>query len=284
MRFSAICIYALYFLMHSAIACVVTDDAGNKINLSSPAQRIIVLAPDLTEILFSIGAAQQVIGIIKGADYPHQAQLLPIIGSYHGLDLERILTLHPDLIVVWGSQFMRQLHVLQQGGVPVYIAEPKRLDDVARTMLNLGCLTGHVALAAQRAKYYRDVLQDLRRQYHAERPVTVFFQIGDSDLITINRESWINEALQICGGRNIFANARMAVPKVDLEALIRANPEAIMSDAPSGVHTPWRAQSHLRAVRNYFLFNIESDLIDRAGPRLPLGVRQICQNLVRVRA
>src|SRR5579872_5561235 len=100
------------FFYSTTYACTVIDDAGNTIHLEKPAHRIISLAPHITETLFAIGAGHDVIGVISGSDYPQAAKGLPKVGNYRDIDLELVISSHPDLIIAWSHSFARQLESL----------------------------------------------------------------------------------------------------------------------------------------------------------------------------
>lgn len=268
----------------SIALCQVSDDAGHHLQLTQPAHRIITLAPDLTEDLFAIGAGKSIIATVDSSDYPPSARRMTRIGSYAGLDLERIITLHPDLIVTWGANFARELAILKQMKIPVYVASPKQLQDIPRTMINLGCLTGKQARARQAAAYFSAHLRQLQKRYEGQKKVTVFYQIGAYSLFTINHESWINQVINLCGGYNIFASLATSAPEVSWEAVISANPQVIISDAKSGWQRRWAKWPEVAAVNKHHLYTIDPNIIDRAGPRLLQGAGQICQDLAVARA
>jgi iron complex transport system substrate-binding protein len=261
----------------------VTDDAGHSIHLNQAASRIISLAPDLTETLFIIGAGKQIAGTIQGSDYPPAAAKIPQTGSYSGLDLEKIMALHPDLVVTWGDSFSRQLTVLKKFGIPIYKSDPRKLEDISRTMNNLGCLTGKNDTARQQSGNFSRRLAALRAQFHLTPLVTVFYQIGAYSLITVNKNSWISQAIALCGGRNVFDSAVSIAPEVSFESVVTANPEVIISDASSQEwQKRWLKWREIRAVQHGFLFAVDADLIERPGPRLLDGVAQICTSLKSV--
>lgn len=265
-------------------ACTVTDDAGTLIHLNQAAKRIISLAPDITENLFAIGAGDHLVGVVSGSDYPEKARRILQVGSYRGLDLERIISLHPDLIVTWRYAFSRQLAILKKAGIPIYMTEPRKLEDIPKTMQSLGCLTATAKQAKQAARAYSNRLLALKKQYQTPQHLSVFYQIGAYSLFTINKDSWINQALNLCGGKNIFANAKTVSPAVSLEAVVLANPDVIISDAEkTNWQKRWAAWPSISAVKHHALFTVSPDLVDRAGPRLLEGVVQVCESLQRAR-
>src|SRR3990167_751982 len=273
----------LFFISFSSYACIVVDDAGQTIKLEQPAKRIISLAPDITETLFAIGGGAKMIGVMNGSDYPPAARKITRVGSYSGLDLEKMITLHPDLIVTWSHYFSRQLNVLKKLSIPIYVSEPHRLQDIPRTMRNLGCLMGTEKIANETANDFIRQLNHLQKTYSNTRLVSVFFQLGNYSLMTINKKSWINEVISLCSGKNIFAEVSMLTPSVSLESVLSANPEVIIND--SGNETwkaRWQNWHEIKAVREQHLFTLSPDLIDRAGPRLLQGAKQLCADLQAV--
>jgi ABC-type Fe3+-hydroxamate transport system substrate-binding protein len=281
-----VCWFLFFFLSFTisnvlASSCVVTDDAGQSLQLSSPAKRIIVLAPDLVENVFAIGAGDQVIGVVQGCDYPSAARRIAQVGSYMGIDLERIVALKPDLIIAWKYAFPRQLAALKRLGIPVYVAAPKKLEDVPRLMRHLGCLTAHEQSAEVAAHQFEDSMKHLPVRAANKPRVKVFFQIDRYALMTVNQDSWINQVIELCGGRNLFADAKVIAPEVSRESILMANPDVIFNVAENnGWQSAWQRWSQIAAVRDHRLYSIEPDWIARAGPRLVLGARQACAAMV----
>jgi ABC-type Fe3+-hydroxamate transport system substrate-binding protein len=241
------------------------------------AQRIISLAPDLTEILFAIGAGDQVIAVSAGSDYPEKARQLPQVGNDRTLNIEQILMLKPDLIVTFGKGHERALSALADLAIPVYHHAPTKLQEVSRSIRYLGCLTGKIAKANVLAWQYEKELQTLKKNNQPLTPVRVFYQIGPYPKYTINQESWIDEAISFCGGVNVFHSLPFKRLQVDWEAILAADPEVVVSDT-AGVQwkQPWRAFRTINAVKQGRLYTINPDWLERAGPRLPLGVKQLC--------
>lgn len=265
---------------YQAFACTVYDDAGTAFSSSYVTPRIVTLAPDITEMVYAIGAGNQIVGTIQSSDYPEQARHIPVVGSYLGLDQEKILSLHPTLVITWGTNFSRQLSFLAQQKIPIYVYQAHTLQDVSHTMQNLGCLLGAQQKANKAAADYDRKLATIKQRYQSSQKVTVFFQIGGTSLYTINKESWINQAIEYCGGVNIFANAGVIAPQVDMEAILSANPDFIIADDRSARWIQaWKRWSTLSAVQRSHLFSISPDLIERAGPRLADGVNILCNFL-----
>lgn len=278
-----VCIFCLCFVITAYATCFTQDDVKHIFANYRPVKRIISLSPDLTEILFAIGAGKELVGVVEGSDYPKAAQHLPRVGTYAGLDIERLVALQPDLIIMWDQTFTKQVMQLQKLAIPVYVAKPQNLEDVASTMQRLGCLTGKTVTAQQAAKQFSERLATLRKRYQNKKTITVFYQIGTYSLITINQQSWINQAITLCGGKNVFANAFLAAPEVSWEAIIAANPQVVINDSEQNWQKPWLTMPGLFAVKHGNLFTIQADLLERAGPRLLDGVETLCQLLDRAR-
>ncbi|MFP4892228.1 cobalamin-binding protein [Paraburkholderia sp. EG304] len=289
--FSAAALALSALSAHAAIT--VTDDSGATVTLAAPAQRVISLAPHVTELLYAAGGGPKMVGAVSYSDYPPEAKQLPRVGDNKALDLERIVALKPDLIVVWRhGNAQRQLERLRELHVPLFFSEPRRLDDIAVSLTKLGRLLGASASADAAAAAYRGDIARLRARY-ANRPVvSVFYQVWDRPLMTLNGEHMISDVITLCGGRNVFADLQPLVPTVSTEAVLAANPQAIVTAAPGATQPDttlpqldtWRAWPRLAAVANNNLFAIDGDLINRPAPRIAQGARQLCEDLELARS
>lgn len=267
----------------------VLDDAGNTVTLTRPAQRIASLAPHITEQLYAAGAGARIVGTIEYSDYPEAANRIPRIGSSAGIDLEGLLALRPDLVVAWKSgNPARQVERLRELGLPVFISEPRKLEDVALSIERLGRLAGTDATAQRAARDFRAQLDSLRARRGGHPPVTVFYQVLDPMLITVNGKHMVSDILRLCGGQNVFADLPILASRVEIEAVLAANPEAILAGGTDQAWQDWRTRWHgwttLRAVRKDNLFYIPVDIIHRHGPRLLQGAEAVCRALEQARA
>lgn len=270
---------------HAAIT--VQDDAGNSVVLARPAQRVISMAPHITELLFAAGGGERVVGAMNYSDYPEAAKRVPLVGSDAQIDLERVLALRPDLLVVWQSgNTARQLAQLKSLNIPIFYSEPKKLDDVATSLTRLGQLMGTEAAAQTAARDYRQKIASLTATY-AQRPqVRVFYQIWEKPVFTLNGEHIVSDALRICGGSNVFAGLKVVAPSVSTEAVLKENPEALVGgeqhDGRGGINI-WKPYKGMLAVRRDNLFMLDSELLVRATPRIADGIAALCEKLETVR-
>lgn len=272
--------------LHAAIT--VRDDAGNSVTLARPAQRVIAMAPHITELLFAAGGGSRVAGAMNFSDYPEAAKRLPLVGSDAQIDMERVLALKPDLIVVWKSgNTSRQLEQLKSLGIPIFYSEPQRLDDIATSLTRLGQLLGTDAQAQAAAADYRRKIAALAARY-AQRPqVKVFYQVWSKPLYTLNGEHIVSDAIRLCGGRNIFANLKVIAPQVGTEAVLAENPEAVFGaeshdQGDAGVYL-WKQYPALLATRRGNLFALAGEPLSRATPRMADGIAQLCEKIETAR-
>lgn len=274
----------------SVAAVQVTDAAGRSIQLEQPAKRIISLAPHLTENLFAIGAGEQLVGAVAFSDYPEAALNIPRVGQYNQLDAEAILALQPDLVLAWHSGNPRaQVQRLKRLGLTIFYSESRTFDDIAEELKLLGQLTGRVSEASKVTAKLDNGIKTLQQTYAERQRLSVFYQVWDQPLMTINGEHLISQMLNLCGGDNLFAQHRALTPRIDRETLLQANPDALLSggqspldEEPEGL-TRWRDFPQLEAVKNNNLFSVPSDWVSRPTLRSLQGARSICEQLDKAR-
>ena len=281
---------ALAFSTQGAALAAITvkDDAGNSVTLARPAQRVIAMAPHITELLFAAGGGDRVVGAMNYSDYPEAAKRLPLVGSDAQIDLERVIASRPDLLVVWQTgNTERQLSQLKSLNIPIFYSEPKKLDEVATSLVRLGQLMGTDATAQAAARDYRQKLARLTASYAQRPPVRVFYQIWEKPLFTLNGEHVVSDALRVCGGRNVFAGLKVTAPSVSTEAVLQENPEAIIGgerhDDQSGVNI-WKPYKGMLAVQRGNLFMLDSELLVRSTPRMADGIAVLCEKLETARS
>lgn len=271
-----------------AAAVAAIDDSGRSVRLEQPARRIVALAPHLTELLFEAGAGGAIVGAAAYSDHPPAARSIPRIGDAHALDLERIVALRPDLVVAWTSGSpQRQLARLRALGLAVFQNEPQDLDAIASTIERLGVLAGTSALAQARAAAFRRDLARIRAAHGGEPPVRVFYQVADRPLLTISSGHVIADALRVCGAVNVFASNRHWLPRPSREAVLLADPDAIVAAAiPDGPDAlaGWRRWTTLRAVGSGRLFTVDPSSLHRATPRILQGIELLCRHMRAARA
>ena len=266
----------------------VQDDMGNTVTLAQPAQRIVSLAPNITEMLFAAGAGDKVVGTVEFSDYPAWAKRIPRIGRHNALDLERIISLKPDLVIAWDSGNPKhQVQRLQQLGLTVFRSEPRHLSNIADTLRHFGQLADTPLQAEASARQFMQRYRMLMAQYQHRPLISVFYQIWDQPLMTLNGKHMVSEVIELCGGDNVFADLPTLSPTVSTEAVIAANPQVIIA-VTAGKNPPaslrhWRQWPQLPAVQHDNLFVIEADIINRDTPRILDGMKRMCELLDEAR-
>jgi iron complex transport system substrate-binding protein len=267
----------------------VRDDYGQVVTLASPAKRVVALAPHLTELMYAAGAGSRLVGAVAYSDYPPAARALPRVGSDAAIDLEAVIALRPDLVVAWpNSGSVRAVDRIAAMGIPVFRSEPRELEDIARTLEILGRLAGTSNEARASAHEFRDRAARLRARY-AQRPqVRVFYQVWDRPIITVNGDHIISKVIRLCGGRNVMADLPGIAPQIDVERVLRADPEVILASGADAARPAWlegwKAYPGLAAVRLGQLYAIRPDLLQRQTPRLLDGAEELCRIFEAARA
>jgi iron complex transport system substrate-binding protein len=280
---------AFAFLAHalSVSAAQFKDDRGIAVTVPAGPVRIIALAPSLAEIAYAAGAGAKLVGAVRFTDYPEAATRLPQVGDASRLDIERILALRPDLLLAWKSGNpagdVRRLEAL---GLPVFVAEPSRLTDVARLIRTIGALAGTQAVAEEAAAAFDRELARLRLQYGRRPEVRVFYEIWHRPLLTINARHIISDVISLCGGRNVFADAPVLTPSVSHEAVLGARADVILGGSsairPEALVSEW-ASGPIAGLRELPVRYVPPDVIQRQTPRIVEGAKVVCMHLEEVR-
>jgi iron complex transport system substrate-binding protein len=284
----ALCAAFLCACASAAAEVRVIDDAGNTVVLAQPAQRIVSLAPHITEQLFAIGAGARIVGTTEYSDYPAAARAIPRVARAHNVDLERVAAAHPDLIIIWGTGFPPPvIAAVKRLGVPVYINEPGAIESIGTSMERLGALLAHPE-ADQVAAAFRARVAALRAQYAGRRQVAVFYQIWSEPLMTLGGRHVLSEGIRICGGRNVFEGLAPIAPQVAIEAVVAAQPEIIVTaepDArPAGALDIWRRFPQIPAVAHGQLVTLDANRINRHTPRMAAELALLCARIDAARA
>jgi iron complex transport system substrate-binding protein len=285
------CIALISFFMASAWAVeplTVTDYVGRSISLAQPVKRIIALSPHIVENVFSAGAGDLLVGVESYADYPEAVHNIQKVGGIQGFSLEAIISLQPDLVIVWPSFISPMvLQKILDLGFTVYLDEPRQLTDIAKSIHDIGVLTGREAMSQKAVNNYLAQLADLQQQYAHRKSVSLFYEIWNQPLQTINGQHIISDVMRLCGGRNIFAEAETIAPKVSLESVLARNPDVIIASGMGDIRPDWLDDwtqwPSLHAVKNKHLFFVPSDLLERHTLRLLQGAQLLCEQLEQAR-
>jgi iron complex transport system substrate-binding protein len=264
-----------------------TDARGATVRLAHPAQRIITLAPNLTELVFASGAGERLAGVARHSDFPPAARRLPVVSDAVQFDLERMLVLRADLVLAWqGGTPPDAIARLERAGLPVFVAAAADLDDIARNITVIAQLSGTTAAGATARAAFDADLRALRGRRNEGIPVRVFYEIWDRPLMTVNHAHLISQIITLCGGSNVFADLRPLTPEVSREALLAARPEIVLggssADSPEAFSARWAALPP--PFNSWPARHLPPDLMQRPTPRIIDGARQVCAHLDAVRA
>ena len=265
-------------------AYTVVDFDGKRISLTRPAKKIVALAPHVVENVFSAVAGDKLVGVVDYSNHPPQALNIPIVGGYEKANHEKIIEVDPDLIIAWQSgNSQAGINRLMDLGYPVYIDQPDTLRDVAKSIRDIGILSGSQDVAEPVAKQYLEQLDEVQQLYADKQKVTSFYQVWNEPLQTINGNHIISDAIEICGGINIYAEEFAVAPIINIESVLERDPLAIIASGMSS-HRPewldsWLEWGSLTAVKYDNLFFVNPDHIQRHTVRLLLGIERICQQL-----
>lgn len=248
-------------------------------------ERIVSVAPNLTEMLFAAGAAEQVVAVSEYSDWPEEAKSLPRIGDAFRLDYESIVALRPTTAIVWATGTPAGVtERLESLGIRVVGIPTRRLDDIAVGLETLGELAGTREVAREAAARFRGSIARLRVEYAGRERLPVFIQIDDAPLYTVGGGHLITEIVELCGGANVFAeSADLALP-VDLESVIVRAPQAILSADDGDPAGYWARFPELPAVARGNVFRAPADKLSRPSPRIAEGAEEVCALLDRARA
>lgn len=256
------------------------------LHAAPPVQRIVSLAPSLTELAFAAGAGARLVGTVEFSDHPAAAKRIPRVGNAFRIDFERVLALRPQLVLAWEPGTPTAvIERLRELGLQVAIIKTYRIADIGAAVRSIGALTGLDATAQRVAARFEQDFAALRAQYSGRTPLAVFLQVNSAPLYTVNGKQIMSEVIELCGGRNVFASLNQLAPEIGMEAVLAANPEVIIAvQANADVQAIWGRWQQVTAVRRGNLYTLPPDDLVRPTTRLLSGARQLCRTLERARA
>lgn len=251
---------------------------------SKPVERIVSLAPGLTELAFSAGLGSQLVGVDSFSDYPAEVKQLPKVGDSRGYSFERIIALKPDWVLAWreGTAQRDILH-LQQLGLKVEVISLLSPHDIPRMIKYLSQFSDTPQTGLATAHKLADQLTKLHKTYRNRQRYRYFYQIWDTPLITINGQQFISQSIALCGLQNIFHELDSLAPQVNIETVIALNPDMIllgMSEQPAQRwQATWQRIPQLSAVKNNHILAMDADLLHRPTARMIQHLSELCEKL-----
>jgi iron complex transport system substrate-binding protein len=274
------------FLLSSAKGSerLLTDETGRRVKVPSSVRRVISLAPSITEILFALGLHQEIVGVTNFCDFPKDASTKRRIGGFVNPDIEKIVSLKPDLVIaISDGNRWDTIERLGELGFPVYTVDPKGFDGVIRTIRNIGEITGkeeESRILIRRIAERKERIVSMTRSL--TRPA-VFFQVGDAPVITVGKGTLANDLIRLAGGRSVSENEPSSYPAYGVETILSKAPEIIIFSSMdnrknySDLIRRWQAWKSIPAVKSNSIYLIDSNLVDRPAPRIVEGLETLAQ-------
>ncbi len=252
--------------------------------MQKPAKRIIALAPHIVEMLFNIGAGEQIIGTTEHSDYPKAAKDIPRIGNYARLNIEQVLASDPDLIIAWqGGNPSDDLERLEKLGLRIVYSQPVTLEDVAKELKYFAKLTGHQQQGQQQAQQFLARLKQLKESYQDKASIKVFYELWPRPLTTIANSAWPQQQLNVCRAENPFVESPTDYPQINVEQVVLAAPEIIIQPDSSSMKSPdsidWQQWQAIPAVKHNAFIRPDADKLLRMTARSLDELTILCQQI-----
>lgn len=260
------------------------DALGRDVTVKGAPERIIPLAPSLTEILYYLGLGNKVAGVTEYSYYPPEAKEKPGVGSYVDPNIEKIISLSPDLVIgTKDGNLPNSVYLLEQARIPVYVINPRNVRDAISTIDEIGSLCGVSERAHQLVQGLNGRLQAVQDAVASgERPI-VFLQINSSPIMTVNRNTFLNDLIVLAGGTNMTAGEPITYPRISIEEVIRKKPDIIiistmaMGGESEKAIDEWMKWTSIPAVKNNRVHMIDSDIISRPSQRIVEGLEAMAR-------
>ncbi|WP_217476268.1 cobalamin-binding protein [Stutzerimonas stutzeri] len=245
--------------------------------LLAATERVVSLAPSLSEIMLELDAADLLVGVLDGGERPDALAQVPSVGRLGQLEMESLLALQPTLVLLWPDSISQaQREQLKQFGIPVLVAQPTSLVQLSQQFARIGERVGRGEQGRQLEQSFQQGLDRLRERYHRERPLAVFYQIWNRPLYTLGGRQIISEAIEVCGGHNVFADLQLPAPQVSIESVLSRNPEVILAGSGAQL-SEWNAWPQLAAVRKAQLWEVPDKGLERPSFQMLGAIGKLCE-------
>lgn len=238
--------------------------------------RVVSLAPSLSEIVVELDSADLLVGVLDAGERPAAIENIPSVGRYGQLDMERLLSLKPDLLLLWpGSVGPAQRDQLKRLNIPTFVAEPHSLEQLSAQIEAIAVQLGRAERGVKLAGDLRQKLDELRQRYRRDTPLRVFYQVWDQPLYTVGGGQIISDALEVCGARNVFADLTLPAPQVSIEAVLQRNPEVILASDQAQLNA-WKAWPQVAAVTQHQLLLVTDKGLERPSGQMIEATAKLC--------
>ncbi len=265
-------------------AAVFRDSLGRNVKVPFVPKRIISLAPSITEMIYFLGLGERVVGVTRFSYFPKEATKKPKIGAYTDVNIEKVITLNPDLVIATADGNKREdVEMLEEAGIPVYVVNPRKVHQVLDTIERLGTICGVPDRAKRLVNSLRErVAKVMKAVRNSEKPL-ILLVINMKPLISVNQSTIHHDIIQLAGGRNMTGDQPITYPKLSMEEVIKKGPDAIIISSMERegefekARKEWFRWPTLPAVKRGRVYLIDSDLIDRAAPRIVTGLEEMAK-------
>jgi vitamin B12 transport system substrate-binding protein len=250
--------------------------------------RIVALAPHIVELLFDIGAGEQIIATTSFANHPEAAKSIPVVGNYARLQIERIVELQPDIIISWKSgNPADDIARLKSFGLKVIYSNPTELIHISEDIRRFGTLTGREQQALAVAERFDIRLRELQISFSHKTPINTFYELSSQPLMTVAGSAWPQQHLKICGAANVFDNAESDYPKISFEHVLSAMPDLIIQPrsgkTPASNYTDWRKWSAIPASQMNHVIYPDADRLHRMSTTVIDELVELCTQIDEIR-
>ena len=272
--------------LFAAFPLTITDDVGLTAVINKEPLRIVSLGPSNTEILFSLGLSERVCGVTSYCNFPEAAKKKEKVGDFITPNIEKILSLRPDLVLCAGGvqkDLALKLKSLNIAAVTLY---PKNLEEILKGIKTIGLVCGKEKEAAEYAGSLKARLNAVKERVKGKAKPKVYLEIWNAPLTSAGKGSFVDELISVSGGENIFAGTDQTFPNVSSEEVVMRNPEVIITaymDKAGKMKSEIAGRQgwgSIAAVRSAKIYDeIDSDILLRAGPRLVDGIEALAERL-----
>jgi len=258
----------------------VTDDLGRTVSVPNRIERAISLAPNLTEMIFAVGAGGKLVGVTTFCNYPVESRQLRNVSDTQTPNIESIIALKPQIVFVsTASQLEAFMQTLEAQNIAVYVTSPNSFAEVLQNLTQLGDLFGTSGEAEKIVAELERRVYEIQQKVQGEQTVRVFLQISSEPLFTIGKESFLTDIIERSGGVSVTKDVATAYPKLSKETALALNPDVIILSDSDDNKEPNNVFKNSPAIRNGKVFRINADLLSRPGPRLVDAIEQIAREL-----
>jgi len=286
-----------FAFIYSALFCVLfanpstlkaesfTDDMGRKVDVRPSPSRIVSLAPHLTELLFTLGLGENVVGVTRYSDFPEEARNIEKVGSYVKLDLERIVSLSPQLVLATADGNPKAVvDKLTEVGIPVYVINTEGIDDIYGNIRSIGEVTGKSVEAHDVAMRLEKRINSIVEKVKGLEKPRIFIQLGIDPLYTAGKNTFVDDLIRLAGGRNIAGDIGIKYPVYSREELLNRAPQIIFStimgsEAAVDTENFWKRWPSIPAVSNGRIYHVDPDLLNRPSIRIADGLEIIARKI-----